>query len=115
MASIALSVIGCIDYLAYGTIFTCAMFRPKKKLEVFFLPEKPQMSAGVWCTVRFTIKTDIVALVQKHTYVDNSAVAAAMAAAQHCDVGGSLAVAWRWWQRGSDTAMTTMMTTTTMV
>jgi hypothetical protein len=26
MASIALSVVGCIDYLAYGTIFTRAMF-----------------------------------------------------------------------------------------
>jgi hypothetical protein len=48
MASIALSIIGCIDYLAYGTIITCAMFRPKKKLDVFFPPEKPQMSAGRW-------------------------------------------------------------------
>jgi hypothetical protein len=36
MASIALSIIGCIDYLAYGTIFMGAMFRPKKKLDVFF-------------------------------------------------------------------------------
>jgi hypothetical protein len=35
MASIALSVIRCIDYLGYGTLFTRAMFRPKKKLEVF--------------------------------------------------------------------------------
>ena len=34
MASIALSVISCIDYLAYGTIFTRAMFLPKK-LDVF--------------------------------------------------------------------------------
>ena len=40
MASIALSVIGCIDYLAYGTIFTRAMFRPKKKLEVFIPARK---------------------------------------------------------------------------
>ena len=38
MALIALSVIGCIDYLAYGTIFTRAMFRPKKKL--FFFPAR---------------------------------------------------------------------------
>jgi len=47
MASIALSVVGCIDYLAYGTIFTCVMFLPKKKGDIFFPPEKPQMSAGV--------------------------------------------------------------------
>jgi hypothetical protein len=40
MASIALSIIGCIDYLAYGTIFMCAMFRPKKKLDVFFPARK---------------------------------------------------------------------------
>jgi hypothetical protein len=40
MASIALSVIGCIDYLAYGTIFTCAMFRLKKKVDVFFPARK---------------------------------------------------------------------------
>ena len=49
MASIVLSIIGCIDYLAYGTIFTRAMFLPKKKLNVFFLPEKPEMSPGEWC------------------------------------------------------------------
>ncbi len=36
MASIAPIVIGYIDYLAYGTIFTRAMFRPKIKLDVFF-------------------------------------------------------------------------------
>jgi hypothetical protein len=35
MASIALSVIRCIDYLGYGTLFTRAMFLPKKKIEVF--------------------------------------------------------------------------------
>ena len=40
MALIALSVIGCIDYLAYGTIFTRAMFRPKIKLDVFFPARK---------------------------------------------------------------------------
>jgi hypothetical protein len=40
MASIALSIIGCIDYLAYGTIFMRAMFRPKKKLDVFFPARK---------------------------------------------------------------------------
>ena len=36
MASIApiVIVIGCIDYLAYGTIFTHAMFLPKIKLDV---------------------------------------------------------------------------------
>jgi hypothetical protein len=34
-ASIPLSVVGCIDYLAYGTIFTRATFRPKIKLDVF--------------------------------------------------------------------------------
>jgi hypothetical protein len=41
MASIAPIVIGCIDYLAYGTIFTRAMFLPKIKLDVFSPPEKP--------------------------------------------------------------------------
>jgi hypothetical protein len=41
MASIALSVVGCIDYLAYGTIFTRVMFLPKIKLDIFFSPEKP--------------------------------------------------------------------------
>ncbi len=51
MASITLFVIGFIDYLAYGTIFTRAMFLPKKKVMFFFPPEKPQMSAGGWCGV----------------------------------------------------------------
>jgi hypothetical protein len=36
MALIAPIVIGCIDYLAYGTIFTRAMFRPKNNLTFFF-------------------------------------------------------------------------------
>jgi hypothetical protein len=35
MASIALIVIGRIDCLAYGTIFTRAMFHPKIKLDFF--------------------------------------------------------------------------------
>ena len=51
MASIALSIIGCIDYLAYGTIFMRAMFRPKKNLMFFFPPEKPEMSPGEWCAL----------------------------------------------------------------
>ncbi len=37
MALIALTVIGCIDYLAYGTIFTHAMFCPQHKVDVFFI------------------------------------------------------------------------------
>jgi len=40
MALIALSVVGCIDYLAYGAFFTCVMFLPKKKLDVFFSARK---------------------------------------------------------------------------
>jgi hypothetical protein len=40
MASIALTVIGCIDYLAYGTIFTRAMFCQNKILDVVFLAKK---------------------------------------------------------------------------
>ncbi len=40
MASIVLSIIGCIDYLAYGTIFTRAMFLPKKTLMFFFFARK---------------------------------------------------------------------------
>jgi hypothetical protein len=52
MASIALSVVGCIDYLAYGAIFTRVMFLPKKKVMFFgffFPPEKPKMFAGRRC------------------------------------------------------------------
>ena len=37
-------IICCINNLAYGTIFTREMFRPKIKLSVFFSPEKPEMS-----------------------------------------------------------------------
>jgi hypothetical protein len=48
MASIALTVIGCIDYLAYRTIFTRAMFHQKKIIDVFFLPKRPKMSAERW-------------------------------------------------------------------
>jgi len=40
MASIAPIIIGCIDYLAYGTIFTRAMFLPRKKFDVFFSTRK---------------------------------------------------------------------------
>jgi hypothetical protein len=40
MASIVPIVIGCIDYLAYGTIFTRVMFRRKIKLDVFFPARK---------------------------------------------------------------------------
>ena len=40
MASIMPIVIGCIDYLAYGTIFTRAIFRPNIKLDVFFPARK---------------------------------------------------------------------------
>jgi hypothetical protein len=40
MASIAPILIGCIDYLAYGTIFTRVMFRPKIKLNVLFPARK---------------------------------------------------------------------------
>ena len=50
MASIALSVIRCIDYLAYGTIFTRAMFLPKKKGDVFFPARKAaDVRWGVVC------------------------------------------------------------------
>ena len=40
MASIAPRNIRCIDYLAYRTIFMCAMFCPKIKLDVFFFARK---------------------------------------------------------------------------
>ncbi len=50
MASIALRNIRCIDYLAYGTIFTRAMFLPKKKLkfflDFFFRQKSPRCSPG---------------------------------------------------------------------
>jgi len=54
MASIAPILIGCIDYLAYGTIFTCAMFCPKINLMFFFTrkagdepaPESGMVGAG---------------------------------------------------------------------
>ncbi len=51
MAFNALIIVGRIDCLAYGTIFLRAMFRPKIKHDVFFSPEKPQMSAGGLCLV----------------------------------------------------------------
>ena len=41
MASIALTIIGRIGYLAIGAIFTRAMFRPKIKGEVFFPAKNP--------------------------------------------------------------------------
>jgi hypothetical protein len=40
MALSAPIVIGCIDYLAYGTIIMCAMFLQKIKLDVFFFARK---------------------------------------------------------------------------
>jgi hypothetical protein len=50
MALIALRDIRGIDYLGYGTIFTSAMFLPKKKLEVlfgfFFRQKSPRCSPG---------------------------------------------------------------------
>jgi hypothetical protein len=39
MASIALSVVGCIDYLAYGTIFTMCDVSSEKK-RCFFFPAR---------------------------------------------------------------------------
>jgi hypothetical protein len=36
MALVAPILIRCTDYLAYGTIFTHAMFSPKQKLGVLF-------------------------------------------------------------------------------
>jgi hypothetical protein len=36
MASITPIVIRCIEYLAYGTVFMRAMFRPKIKPDVLF-------------------------------------------------------------------------------
>jgi hypothetical protein len=54
MASIAPIVIGCIDYLAYGTIFIRVMFRPKIKLDGFFPARKAadeRCLPGRWCVV----------------------------------------------------------------
>ena len=56
MASIAPIVIGCIDYLvAYGTIFTHAIFRPKIKLDVFFARKAVD---ECWEVVRRTTQKD---------------------------------------------------------
>ncbi len=52
-ASIALSVVGCIDFLAYGTIFTRAMFCPKIKLDVFFARKAVDERWGVVRRVLF--------------------------------------------------------------
>jgi len=52
MASIVLTIIGLIDYLAYGTIFTRATFRPKIKLDVFFLVDACQKVVGASTTSR---------------------------------------------------------------
>jgi hypothetical protein len=62
MASIALRNIGSIDYLAYGSIFTRAMFLPKKKGDVFFPASKaaderwgvvPSVVSICLCTICF--------------------------------------------------------------
>ncbi len=44
MASIAPIIIGCIDYLAYGTIFTPAMFR----LKIKWAPENDREGTRWW-------------------------------------------------------------------
>ncbi len=46
MASIALTVIRCIDYLAHGTIFRSAMFCQKKILDDFFHQKSPRWVLG---------------------------------------------------------------------
>ena len=51
MASIPLSVVGGIDYLAYGAIFTRVTHRPKKKGDVFF-PARKAVDAR-WGVVMF--------------------------------------------------------------
>ena len=53
MASIALSIVRCIDYIAYGNIFTRATFHPKIKLGVFFFARKAvdacrEVVHGLW-------------------------------------------------------------------
>ncbi len=42
MALIALTIIGCIDFLAFRYISTRVMFCPKNKLNVFFFAKKSQ-------------------------------------------------------------------------
>jgi hypothetical protein len=59
MASIALTSIGCIIYLAQGTVLTRAMFRQRqreRKLDVFFSPKKAQDVHWEvrWCMVLTT-------------------------------------------------------------
>ncbi len=46
MASITLTVIGCIDYLAYGTIFTRQCFVRKKYLMFFTRQKSPRCALG---------------------------------------------------------------------
>ena len=58
MALIALSIIGCIDYLAYGTIFTRVMFRPKKKVDVF-IPARKAVDER-WEVVYYVHKRHII-------------------------------------------------------
>jgi hypothetical protein len=50
MALIVLTIIGCIDYLAFGSIFTCAMFCPKNKLNVLFRQKSRRQVLG-WMEV----------------------------------------------------------------
>jgi hypothetical protein len=58
MASIALTSIGCIIYLALGTILTRAMFHWRqweRKLDLFFFANKrPKMFAGGRCSALLT-------------------------------------------------------------
>ncbi len=57
MALIALRNIRCIDYLAYGAIFTRVMFLPKKKgyvfLDFFSRQKSPRCSPGGGGTIQY--------------------------------------------------------------
>ena len=58
MASIALSIVGCIDYLAYGSIFTHAVFPfIAKEVEIEFLipAKKPKMFTRRRCPANICV------------------------------------------------------------
>jgi hypothetical protein len=53
MAFIVLSVVGCIDYLAYGSIFRREVFlfvaKEEKKMSFLIPAKKTKVFAGRWC------------------------------------------------------------------
>ena len=89
MASIALSVVGCIDYLAYGAIFTCAGFYSRRRegiLEFFDSRQNSRNESAVAATAVLVVAV-VAAVVAATAAVAVAVVAVAVA------IAGATAVA----------------------